>query len=149
MRTSSPSCTRSEVSEEESINPHVSESERRELFSESEEESSDSEEEVGPPTKRKFTPHQDTIDFRSVTEKPLKNDRRKMIASKFPLPSCDPAHPPKMDDAVACLIPKSGKTFDRFLSKLQQFTMDAVGPLTVLYEQLEREGESSSTVDTS
>ena len=27
--------------------------------------------------------------------------------------------------------------------------MDAMGPLTVLYEQLEREGESSSTVDTS
>lgn len=78
-----------------SINPRVSESEK-ETVSESEEESSDSEEQVGPPTKRKFIPRQDTIDFlRSVTEKPLKNDRRKMITSKFPLPSCDPAHPPK------------------------------------------------------
>lgn len=46
------------------------------------------------------------------------------------------------------MIPKSGK-LDRFLSKLQQFAMDAVGPLTLLYEQLEREGESSATVDTS
>ena len=52
------------------INPHISESERREFFTESEEESDEeSEVELGSPAKRKFTPWEDTVEFlRSVTD---------------------------------------------------------------------------------
>ena len=40
---------------------------------------------------------------------------------------------------MACLIPKTGKSYDRFLSKLQQFSMNVIGPLMSLHGQLERE----------
>ena len=52
------------------------------------------------------------------------------MTAKFPFPSRDPAHPPKLDDAVIGLIPRQAKSNDRFLSKLQQFCMDAMGSST-------------------
>ena len=83
-------------------------------------------------------PTKDTVKFlRSVVEKPLKNEKRKALANKFPLPSCDPAHPPKLDESIVCLIPKTARSYERFLSKLQQFSMDAMGPLIYLQEQME------------
>ena len=47
-----------------------------------------------------------------------------------------PAHPPKLDEAVTCLVPMNARSNDRLMSKLQQFAMDALGPLLFLYEQL-------------
>lgn len=63
--------------------PFLSGTERRELFSS--EEDSDGEEGSSP--------------------KPLKNERRKATMAKFPIPSCDPAHPPKLDESIICLVP--------------------------------------------
>ena len=40
--------------------------------------------------------------------------------------------------AVTCLIPKSAKSYDRFLSKLQQFTVDAFGPLVFIQDRLSK-----------
>ena len=98
---------------------------------------SDSEQDE-PPAKRRCVLTKDTVKFlRSVVEKPLKNNKRKALANKFPLPSCDPAHPPKLDESIVCLIPKTARSYDRFLSKLQQFSMDAMGPLIYLQEQME------------
>ena len=85
----------------------------------------------------RYVPSEVTIKFlKSMVDKSLKNDKRKAKASKFLLPSCDPAHPPKLDDSVTCLIPKAAKSNDRFLTKLQQFCMDGMGPLIYLHEQL-------------
>ena len=91
--------------EEDEIDPYLSESERQDLLSDSSE--SESEEEEPPQKKARYVPSEDTIKFlKSMVDKPLKNDKRKAKASKFLLPSCDPAHPPKLDDSVTCLIPK-------------------------------------------
>ena len=61
-----------------------------------------------PLAKRRCVPTKDTVKFlRSVVEKPLKNEKRKALANKFPLPSCDPAHPPKLGESIFCLIPKT------------------------------------------
>lgn len=58
------------------------------------------------------------------------------ITNKHPLPSCDYAHTPKLDDDIACIVPKSAKTYVRYLRKLQQFSLDAMGPITWLHEQM-------------
>ena len=92
---------------------YLSESECRYLLSDSDS-NSDSESECDvPPTKRKFVPWLETVKFlKSVVEKPLKNDKRRSLAGRFPLPSCDPAHPPKLDESVVCLVPKTAKSYD-------------------------------------
>ena len=79
----------------------------------------------------------------SVTENTLRNNRRRELLEKFPIPSCDPAHPPKVHAALMGIVPKPAKRHDRHLSNMQQFAMDALGPLTWLYEQL----ETAETVD--
>ena len=48
--------------------------------------------------------------------------------------------PPKLDKSIVCLIPKTARSYDWFLSKLQQFSMDAMGPLIYLQEQMEAQG---------
>ena len=37
-------------------------------------------------------------------------------------------------------MPKSAETYDRYLSKLQQFSLDALGPITWLHKQMLSEG---------
>lgn len=59
--------------------------------------------------------------LKKVMNRPLKNEKRKVLINKFPLPAFDPVHTPKLDEAIACLVPKSAKSYDRYLSKLQQF----------------------------
>lgn len=73
-----------------------------------------------------------------AVEKPLKNDMRKSVAGRFPLPNCDADHPPRLDDSVTCLIPKSAKTYNRLLSKLQQFSADALRSLAFIQHQLDK-----------
>ena len=103
------------------INPFIGDDERDELLgdilSEEEEQEDDQEEEEEdgpPPTKRaKFMPSDRTMKIlKAVTEKPIKNEKRKSITNKYPLPSCDYAHTPKLDDDIACIVPKSAKTYD-------------------------------------
>ena len=78
--------------------------------------------------------------LKAVTEKPIKNEKRKSITNKCPLPSCDYAHTPKLDDDIACIVPKSAKTYYCYLSKLQQFSLDALGPIAWLHKQMLLEG---------
>lgn len=121
---------------EDEVNPFISEEERGELLSS--EESSD-EEEVQPAAKRKFVPTEEVKKFLdAVSLKPLKNEKRKTTMNRYPVPACDPAHPPVLDESVASLVPKSAKTYDSFLSKLQRFTLDAMGPLTWLLDEKEQ-----------
>ena len=92
----------------------------------------------------KYLPRDSTVKFlNSVTENTLRNNCRRELLEKFPIPSCDPAHPPKVHAALMGIVPKPAKRHDRHLSKMQQFAMDALGPLTWLYEQL----ETAETVD--
>ena len=123
--------------EEDEIDLYLSESERQDLLSDSSE--SESEDEEPPQKMARYVPSEDTVKFlKFLVDKRLKNDKRKAKASRFPLPSCDPAHPPKLDESVTCLIPKAAKSNDKFLSKLQQFCMDGMGPLIFLCEQLQK-----------
>ena len=127
--------------DEDSVNPFLSKGEREGLQG-SEEESED--EDTAVPGKRKYLPRDSTVKFlNSVTENTLRNDHRRELLEKFPISSCDPAHPPKVHAALMGIIPKPAKRLDRLLSKMQQFEMDALGPLTWLYEQL----ETTETVD--
>lgn len=75
--------------------------------------------------------------LRRVINRPLKNGKRKVL-----IPSAstiDSVHTPKLDEAMhACLVPKSAKTYDRYLSKLQQFSIDTMGPLIWVGEYAEK-----------
>ena len=136
-RTEQPPSDWSPSEEEDEIDPHLSESERHDLLSDSSD--SESEDDEPPQKKARYVPSEETGKFlKSLVDKPLKNEKRKSKANKFPLPACDPAHPPKLDDSLTCLIPKAARSNDRFLSKLQQFCMDGMGPLIFLYEQLQK-----------
>ena len=128
---------------ESEIDPFVGEEEREELLGDldSENEEEDSSDEDGPPPSKKIklsSPKTVSL-LQAVMEKPLKNEKRKKFTAKFPLPSCNEAHTPKLDEAIACIVPKSAKTYDRFLSKLQQFSLDALGPMIWLYDQMSSE----------
>lgn len=133
----------SSVSSEDTL--FVDEDERADLLGLSSEEDEDEAELDPPPAKRRCTVSAETCSsWKKITEKTLKNDRRKGLTNKFPCPASDWAHTPKLDDAIACIVPKSAKTYDRYLSKLQQFSMDALGPLLWLYDQ---RGEGHSDPD--
>ena len=95
-------------------------------------------EEDEPPPKKRFKPSEETLGYlKSSASKPLKNDKRRTILGKFPMLAADAAHPPKLDDSVACLV----QSHDNFLSKLQRFTMDAMTPLTWALNELENNKE--------
>ena len=71
---------------------------------------------------------EDTIKFlHSTTDTTLKHDRRRELLSKFSIPACDSAHTLKVHATLFGIISKPAKK--------QQFVMDALGPLTWLYEQ--------------
>ena len=65
---------------------------------------------------------------------------------KLPIPACDAAHPPKLNESIAWLIPRSAKSFDKYLSRLQRFTMDAMGPLTWLCDKMHQGSVSEDNV---
>ena len=72
---------------------------------------------MDPPAKwAKFMPSVKTIKIlKAVTEKPIKNEKRNNITNKYPLPSFDYAYTPKLDDDIACIVPKSAKTYDWYI----------------------------------
>ena len=132
------------------INPFLSEDEQADLLggTDSEPDQEPDEEDVEPlPAKRaRLTSSAKTLDLlRNATAKPLKNDKRRTITAKYPLPACDQAHTPRLDDEIACIVPKGAETHDRYLSKLQQFALDALGAICWLYEGLSSEEGISST----
>ena len=76
--------------------------------------------------------------LKGATETPLKNEKRKKLTSCFPIPSSDAAHPQKLDKAIAAILPKTAFTYDWFLSKPQQFSMDSLGPLITVLSQVRK-----------
>lgn len=128
-------------SSEAELNPHVSEGERSEHlvgeYSESENELEEDTDISEPAPKKRFTPGEEMLRFlSSASSKPLRNDCRRKVIDKLPMPACDAAHPPKLNESIAWLIPRSAKSFDKYLSRLQRFTMDAIGPLTWLCDKM-------------
>jgi len=136
-----PSVSTLSDEEEDDINPWLSEDERGQLLSGLESGPDEEAEDEPPrPKKAKFMPQPRTVKIlRTVTEQPVSNDKRRVITNKYPLPSCDQAHTPKLDLDISCIVPKSAISHDRFLSKLQQFSMDALGPLAWIHERLSAE----------
>ena len=132
-----------EGEEEDAINPHVLERERSELLSDSDSDLGSEDEDLKvPDAKKRFMSSEEVQQLLNSTSlKPLKNDRRKSIINKLPIPACDPAYPPKLDEAVSTLIPKSAKSHDKFLSKLQRYTLDAMGPLVWMLDQFQQGNE--------
>ena len=60
-------------------------------------------------------------------------DRRKRIAH-IGIPDCDKIRCPKLDPMLATVLPKDAIKADGYLSRLQQFWLDAVAPLTAILE---------------
>ena len=124
-------------STEDEVDPFVPSQERRELLGDSTDESISEGEE--PPAKKKFVPNEELLGLlNTCTLRPMKNENRRKVIDQLPTLSCDAAHPPKLNDALAHLLPKQAKTHDSYLSKLQRFTMDAIAPITWLLEQMEQ-----------
>ena len=105
----------SQASEDPVIDPFVDEEERDSLMGHMSSSENDSDnEEPPPPKKARYSVSTETNRaWKKVVEKALKNDKRKALTSKFPCPSSDWVHTPKLDDSITCIIPKSAKTYDR------------------------------------
>ena len=87
---------------EDVITPFVSDSERGDLFSS--DDSAPSEDTSPPLVKRLKLDKGMSSLLKGATETPLKNEKRKKLTSRFPLPSSDAAHPPKLDKAIAAIL---------------------------------------------
>ena len=67
----------------------------------------------------------------------MKNEAKRKVIGKLPIPACDMAHPPKLNESISWLIPKSARSFDNYLSKLQRLTTDAMGPIAWLWDKMQ------------
>ena len=63
-------------------------------------------------------------------------DRRKRV-DRFGVPECDHTRCPKLDAVLKTTLPKDAIKADSYLSRLQQFWLDAVAPLTTVLENAE------------
>lgn len=81
-----------------------------------------------------------------MSDKTLKNDKRQKYLDQFPPPvECDHAYPPKLDESMSLIVPESSRKEDRLLSRLQQFTMDSLGALLWVQEQISQGGACDPT----
>ena len=64
--------------------------------------------------------------------KPLENTSRQSLIGKFGLPEGDEAHYPKLDSIIKGEFHKEAVDVDKKLSRLQNFTLNAAGPLSYL-----------------
>ena len=79
-------------------------------------------------------------EFLSVAfKKPMSADRRKKLTVKYPRLAISQTKPPAIDKAILSLVQtrKHIVSHDRFLSKLQCFASDAIGPLVYLLKELQ------------
>lgn len=147
--TSSQTQSSSEESAEDAIDPYLSEDEFRDPR-----EGQDEGELTIPPAqgepsvveaqRQSFTSGQNTVRLlNAVTAKPLANNQRRAL---YPHPACDAAHTPKLDNDMSQIIPEAARKRDRAISRTQQFYMDSLSPLVVLYDQLDR-GNALSVED--
>ena len=86
-----------------------------------------------PELKKRLTP---SVKIQSWLEstKLLKNDHRKSVLGKHPIQL---AIKPKLDEAVAALVPKTAKSQHKLLNRLQN-TLDAMGPTIWLLDQVDK-----------
>ena len=63
-------------------------------------------------------------------------DCRKQV-EKVGVPNCDQVHCPKLDGVLKAVLPRDAIKVDGYLSRLQQFWLDAVAPLAALLESAE------------
>ena len=63
-------------------------------------------------------------------------DRRKRV-EKVGVPDCDQVRCPKLDGVLKAVLPRDAIKADGYLSRLQQFWLDAVAPLAALLESAE------------
>ena len=123
---------------EDAISPFLFQTKGRE-FRDSEDSESDSDEEIETAlNKEKFLLSENAVkQLAEIMEKPLKKTKRHQLLERFPQPAeCDQAYPPKLDESISLIIPDSSRKEVRLLSRLQQFTMDSLGAITFLQEQL-------------
>ena len=65
------------------------------------------------------------------------NEDRKKRVVKVGIPNCDQICCPKLDGVLKAVLPKDAIKADGYLSRLQQFWLDAVAPLAALLESAE------------
>ena len=67
----------------------------------------------------------------------MPNDDRKKRVGKIGVPDCDQVRCPKLDGVLKAVLPKDAIKADGYLSRLQQFWLDAVAPLAAILESAE------------
>ena len=67
----------------------------------------------------------------------MPNEDRKKRVVKVGIPDCDQIRCPKLDGVLKAVLPKDAIKADGYLSRLQQFWLDAVAPLAALLESAE------------
>lgn len=65
---------------------------------------------------------------------PMSNSDRKKRVEKFGVPDCEWVRCPKLDPVLKTTLPKEAIKADGYLSRLHQFWLDAVAPLTAMIE---------------
>ena len=78
---------------------------------------------------------EDLSSFLDTTRKPLSLFERKTICGKYPRPDVDSAYTPKLDDYLTSLVP-GVKTVDKQNTFLQDRLLDALGPISQLFEHV-------------
>uniref|UniRef100_A0A1X7UJ83 Uncharacterized protein n=1 Tax=Amphimedon queenslandica TaxID=400682 RepID=A0A1X7UJ83_AMPQE len=79
--------------------------------------------------------------------KPVDNAKRRRWLEKFGLPAGDETQCPRMDSLIKGELGKEALEADRKLSHLQNFTLDAAGPLVAALEELsEKEDPNAEAV---
>ena len=81
--------------------------------------------------------------------RPVENTTRRMWLAKFGLPEGDEARCPKMDALIKGELVKDSIDADRRLSRLQNFTLDAAGPMVAALEELTTKDKPNVEVVTS
>jgi len=93
----------------------------------------DKDTELAEPPAKKFAPSKETLNLlSSASSRPMKNEVRRKVIGKLPIPACDMVHPTKLNESISWFIPKSAMSF---FPKLQRFTTDAKGPIAWLWDK--------------
>ena len=71
--------------------------------------------------------------------RPVDNKTRREWLGKFATPEGDEIRCPKIDTVIKAQLPKECVEADRKLSKLQNFSLDAAGPLVMALEEATRD----------
>ena len=82
------------------------------------------------------TPMKEFLHLAFCLLKPLKNNTRRTLISRFGIPEGEEARCPKMDVIINGELHKEALESDKKLSRLQNFALDVSGPLVYAREEL-------------